>query len=128
MLVYVLFGGMIATTWVQIIKAILLLFGVTLLTLLVLSRFSFSPGVLYDAVVSQYGQAALEPGGLVSDPVDAVSNTTPVQAMGPFLGTFQILPAPCLVPGWLNAASLIERSTRRPSRPPLFVLYASLLI
>jgi cation/acetate symporter len=73
MLVYVLFGGMIATTWVQIIKAILLLFGVTLLTLLVLSRFSFSPGELYGAVVAQYGQAALEPGGLVTDPVDAVS-------------------------------------------------------
>ena len=36
MLAYVLFGGMIATTWVQIIKAILLLFGVTLLTVLVL--------------------------------------------------------------------------------------------
>src|ERR687889_2064345 len=39
MLAYVLFGGMIATTWVQIIKAILLIFGVTLLTALVLSRF-----------------------------------------------------------------------------------------
>ena len=44
MLVYVLFGGMIATTWVQIIKAVLLLFGVTLLTVLVLARFDFSPG------------------------------------------------------------------------------------
>src|SRR5919201_659676 len=39
MLAYVLFGGMIATTWVQIIKAILLLFGVTLLTVFVLARF-----------------------------------------------------------------------------------------
>jgi cation/acetate symporter len=37
MLVYVLFGGMIATTWVQIIKAVLLLFGVTLLTVLILA-------------------------------------------------------------------------------------------
>src|SRR5215470_3594594 len=43
MLAYVLFGGMIATTWVQIIKAVLLLFGVTLLTMLVLSKFDFSP-------------------------------------------------------------------------------------
>ena len=42
MLAYVLFGGMIATTWVQIIKAILLLLGVTLLAALVLSRFGFS--------------------------------------------------------------------------------------
>src|SRR6188768_3253438 len=50
MLVYVLFGGMIATTWVQIIKAILLLFGVTVLTWLVLSRFHFSPGELYAGV------------------------------------------------------------------------------
>jgi cation/acetate symporter len=73
MLAYVLFGGMIATTWVQIIKAILLLFGVSLLTVLVLARFEFSPGVLYAAVSAQYGQAALEPGGLVSDPVDAIS-------------------------------------------------------
>ena len=73
MLMYVLFGGMIATTWVQIIKAILLLFGVTLLTLLVLAQFGFSPGALYAAVAAQYGQAALEPGGLVTDPIDAIS-------------------------------------------------------
>ena len=73
MLMYVLFGGMIATTWVQIIKAVLLLFGVTLLTVLVLARFHFSPGELYAAVAARYGQAALEPGGLVTDPVDAVS-------------------------------------------------------
>ena len=44
MLLYVLFGGMIATTWVQIIKAVLLLGGVTLLTLLVLAQFGFSVG------------------------------------------------------------------------------------
>ena len=73
MLAYVLFGGMIATTWVQIIKAILLLFGVSLLTVLVVSRFDFSLGQLYDAVAQRYGQAALEPGGLVTDPLDAVS-------------------------------------------------------
>ena len=73
MLAYVLFGGMIATTWVQIIKAVLLLGGVTLLTILTLAQFGFSPTNLYAAVVSQYGQAALEPGGLVTSPVDAVS-------------------------------------------------------
>jgi cation/acetate symporter len=73
MLAYVLFGGMLATTWVQIIKAILLLFGVSLLTVLLLSQFHFSPGALYAAVAARYGQAALEPGGLVSDPVDAIS-------------------------------------------------------
>ena len=73
MLIYVLFGGMIATTWVQIIKAVLLLGGVTLLTLLVLAQFHFSVGELYVAVAERYGQRALEPGGLVTDPVDAVS-------------------------------------------------------
>jgi cation/acetate symporter len=73
MLAYVLFGGMIATTWVQITKAVLLLFGVTLLTGMVLARFHLSPGALYAAVAARYGQAALEPGGLVKDPVDAVS-------------------------------------------------------
>src|SRR5512142_2357694 len=73
MLAYVLFGGMLATTWVQIIKAGLLLCGVTLLTLFVLARFGFNPGNLYEAVVAQYGQKALEPGGLVSNPIEAVS-------------------------------------------------------
>src|SRR3954452_3398688 len=73
MLMYVLFGGMIATTWVQIVKAVLLLFGVTLLTILVLAKFGFSPGNLYAAVSSQIGQKALEPGGLVTSPTDAIS-------------------------------------------------------
>jgi len=73
MLMYVLFGGMIATTWVQIIKAGLLLIGVTVLTVLVLGNFGFSPGDLYAAVATKYGQAALEPGALVTSPVEAVS-------------------------------------------------------
>ena len=47
MLAYVLFGGMIATTWVQIIKAVLLLGGATLLAVLVLSRFDFNPLALF---------------------------------------------------------------------------------
>jgi cation/acetate symporter len=73
MLGYVLFGGMIATTWVQIVKAVLLLFGVTVLAGLVLARFEWSLGTLYGAVAARYGQAMLEPGGLVSNPLDAVS-------------------------------------------------------
>jgi cation/acetate symporter len=73
MLAYVLFGGMIATTWVQIIKAGLLLCGVTLLTILLMARFSFDPTNLFAAVSQQYGQAALEPGALISSPVEAVS-------------------------------------------------------
>src|SRR3954449_4215167 len=61
MLMYVLFGGMIATTWVQIIKAVLLLFGVTLLTLLILAQFHFSPGELYAAVAARDGQRRSSP-------------------------------------------------------------------
>jgi len=73
MLLYVLFGGMIATTWVQIVKAALLLGGVTILTLMVLSQFSWSPGDLYQAVSAKLGQKALEPGGLVTGKIDAIS-------------------------------------------------------
>ena len=73
MLAYVLFGGMIATTWVQIIKAVLLLSGVTLLTGLVLGEFDWSVTRVYTSVAERYGQGALEPGGLVTDPIDAVS-------------------------------------------------------
>jgi cation/acetate symporter len=73
MLAYVLFGGMLATTWVQIIKAVLLLFGVSVMMVIVLAKFNFSPGELYSAVVTQYGQGALEPGGLITSPIDAIS-------------------------------------------------------
>ena len=73
MLVYVLFGGMIATTWVQIVKAVLLLGGATLLALLVLARFGFSPLALFDAAAQRYGEGVLAPGRLVSDPIEAVS-------------------------------------------------------
>ena len=73
MLAYVLFGGMIATTWVQIVKAVLLLLGVTVLCLIVLYKFNFNPGNLYATVADKYGQGALEPGSLVTSPIDAVS-------------------------------------------------------
>jgi cation/acetate symporter len=73
MLAYVLFGGMLATTWVQIIKAGLLLFGVTLLTGLTLSKFGWNPAELYSQVVAKHGQAALQPGGIVASPLEAVS-------------------------------------------------------
>ena len=52
MLVYVIFGGMLATTWVQIIKAALLMGGTVLLSLLVLARFDFSFLQMFDAVAS----------------------------------------------------------------------------
>ena len=73
MLAYVLFGGMIATTWVQIVKAVLLLSGAFLLAMLVLIRFSFNPLALFDAAAAQYGAGVLAPGRLVSDPIDAIS-------------------------------------------------------
>ncbi len=73
MLAYVLFGGMIATTWVQIVKAVLLLAGALLLALLVLARFDFNPLALFAAAAGRYGAGVLAPGHLVSDPLDAVS-------------------------------------------------------
>jgi cation/acetate symporter len=73
MLAYVIFGGMIATTWVQIIKAVLLLGGTILLALLVLAQFNFNPITLFSAAASKYGDAVLAPGKQVSDPWDAIS-------------------------------------------------------
>ncbi len=73
MIAYVLFGGMLATTWVQIIKAVLLLGGATVLVLLTLSKVDFSYGKLFHLAASKYGNSFLEPGGLISDPLDAFS-------------------------------------------------------
>jgi cation/acetate symporter len=73
MLAYVLFGGMIATTWVQIVKAVLLLGGATALALMVLSKFGFNPTRLFAAAADKYGAAMLAPGKQVSNPLDAVS-------------------------------------------------------
>ena len=73
MMAYVLFGGMIATTWVQIIKAVLLLGGASALALLVLARFAFNPLTLFSEASRLYGPGVLGPGQLVTDPVDAVS-------------------------------------------------------
>ena len=47
MMIYVLFGGMTATTWVQIIKACMLLAGVTFMAFMVLAQFGFSPEALF---------------------------------------------------------------------------------
>jgi cation/acetate symporter len=73
MIGYVLFGGMIATTWVQIVKAVLLMSGALLLALLVLLRFDLSPAALFAAAAERYGAGVLAPGKLVSNPLDAVS-------------------------------------------------------
>ena len=73
MLAYVLFGGMIATTWVQIVKAVLLLSGAFMLAFMVLMQFSFNPLALFSAAANEYGPSVLAPGRLVSDPIDAIS-------------------------------------------------------
>ncbi len=73
MLAYVLFGGMLATTWVQIVKAVMLLGGASLMAILVLARFSFNPLALFDQAATIYGADVLAPGRLVANPIDAVS-------------------------------------------------------
>jgi cation/acetate symporter len=73
MLAYVLFGGMIATTWVQIIKASLLLFGATLLALGVLWHFDMNPLELFGAARKQYGADVMMPGAQVAIPLDTIS-------------------------------------------------------
>src|SRR5688500_1559558 len=73
MIGYVLFGGMIATTWVQIVKAVLLMTGALLLAVMVLLRFGMSPAALFAAAAAKYGSGVLAPGKLVANPLDAVS-------------------------------------------------------
>jgi cation/acetate symporter len=73
MIAYVLFGGMIATTWVQIVKAVMLLSGALMLTALVLARFGWNPITLFSAAAAKYGDGVLAPGKLVTNPWDAIS-------------------------------------------------------
>lgn len=75
MMAYVLFGGMLATTWVQIIKAVLLLSGGTFMALMVLYHVNFSPENLFKTAteIHDKGTAIMAPGGLVSNPIEAVS-------------------------------------------------------
>lgn len=75
MILYVTFGGMLATTWVQIIKAILLLLGASLMALLVMYKMDFSFEALFSNAINIHnkGLAIMSPGGLVSDPISAIS-------------------------------------------------------
>ena len=90
MMVYVLFGGMTATTWVQIIKACLLLGGATFMALSVLWHFGFSPEAMFAGAVkiktdlalkdgktaevaASLGQSIMGPGNFVKDPISAIS-------------------------------------------------------
>ena len=91
MMVYVLFGGMTATTWVQIIKACLLLGGATFMAFMVLWHFGFSPEAMFAKAVEiktglarggrqdrrprrpPSGQSIMGPGSFVKDPISAIS-------------------------------------------------------
>jgi cation/acetate symporter len=75
MAIYVTFGGMVATTWVQIIKAGLMLFGGALLAVLVLKQFDFSINTLFEKAVATHknGAGILLPSKLVSDPFELIS-------------------------------------------------------
>ena len=78
MLAYVLFGGMIATTWVQIIKAVLLLGGATMLALLVLLAVRLqSAGAVRRRPPTGTAPAVLEPGKLVADPSTRSRSASP---------------------------------------------------
>jgi len=84
MVIYVTFGGMLATTWVQIVKAVLLVSGGTLMALLAFSKFGFSFETLASkaAAVHKDGIKILAPGVMFSDPISAVS-----LALGMVFGT-----------------------------------------
>ena len=75
MILYVTFGGMLATTWVQIIKAILLLSGASLISILVLQEFDFNLNLFFIEATNIHAKGIdiLAPGGLISDPISAIS-------------------------------------------------------
>lgn len=83
MMAYVIFGGMLATTWVQIIKAVLLLSGATFMAYMVLSSVGFSFSNMFTQSIEVYGavrsisfdEAAkiMGPGSLAANPIDALS-------------------------------------------------------
>ena len=75
MVLYVLFGGMLATTWVQIIKAVMLLSGASFMAIMVMKSVNFDIGALFSEAVKVHekGIAIMSPGGLVKDPISAIS-------------------------------------------------------
>ena len=73
MILYVTFGGMLATTWVQIIKAFLLLSGATFMAIAVMAHYDFSFSSLFSHATELKGIEIMSPGGLVSDPISAIS-------------------------------------------------------
>ena len=75
MVCYVLFGGMLATTWVQIIKAVMLLSGATFMSFMILKHAGFSFETMFKQAtdIHEKGTHILGPGPLVKNPIDAIS-------------------------------------------------------
>jgi cation/acetate symporter len=75
MTAYVTFGGMLATTWVQIVKACMLLAGASFMAFMVLWQFGFSLEAMFKAAteINPKGLAIMRPGSLVTDPISAIS-------------------------------------------------------
>jgi cation/acetate symporter len=75
MIIYIVMGGMLATSWVQIIKAVLLMTATTVLTLFVLGNVGWNPIDLFTQAraESPEGEAYLKPGLFLSSPIDTVS-------------------------------------------------------
>ncbi len=83
MMAYVMFGGMLATTWVQIIKAVLLLSGATFMAFMVLKSVGFSLSEMFNQSINVYAQVhdktveeathIMGPGELLKSPIDAIS-------------------------------------------------------
>src|SRR3712207_1078976 len=76
MLAYVIFGGMLATTWVQIIKAVLLMIGIVVMSIFVLERVGFNPVELFNRANENKGAEStfsLGPGTYLSSPIDTMS-------------------------------------------------------
>ncbi|TCM59896.1 cation/acetate symporter [Acinetobacter calcoaceticus] len=83
MMAYVIFGGMLATTWVQIIKAVLLLSGATFMAFMVLKSVGFSFSNMFSQSIEVYSQVRnislddaakiMGPGSLAKNPIDALS-------------------------------------------------------
>jgi cation/acetate symporter len=73
MIIYVAFGGMLATTWVQIVKAVLMLTAAAIILLLSLSKVHFNPIILFDQAETRYGAKFLLPGNYLKNPLDQIS-------------------------------------------------------
>jgi cation/acetate symporter len=76
MLCYVVFGGMVATTWVQIVKAVLLMTAIVVMSIFTLGKVGFNPVELFNKAAANTGPEStfsLAPGGLYTEPIDTVS-------------------------------------------------------